>query len=185
MSCLAPEMRVPPLPPEYEYLREVISHGAPMEGELRDALDIYLMSLSLLGSGAWGDEHLGQCLAWGWMTAFNEACVLSSLRVSLVIASYRFAIRGGCLVQWDLFRKWVSPRVRELWALGAETPWLPALMEKYKIEHWRKINYREWCDPEMMEKAIVRVDITARTRTRQDAARVGDDVPINCRIRRR
>jgi hypothetical protein len=164
-----------PLPEKFAYLNEVVAMDGIFDhksepSEFAQALDLYLMTLSYFGGGAWSDETLAQALAWGWMAGFTEASVLSGIRIPILVASYRFAIRGGCVPRFDLMQELLSPKLRDLYSFGAKTPWLPALMERYSITHWETINYREW-NPDILKLpwvGVAAVPTTARSRSRND-----------------
>ena len=44
----------------------------------------------------------------------------------------------------DKMNKYWRPAMNELIAKGKDTPWLAAMMERYQIQGWEKLNYREW-----------------------------------------
>jgi hypothetical protein len=59
----------------------------------------------------------------------------------LMVAAYRFNIEGGHVPDVALMNKWYYPRRRELTRLGAKTPWLPALAERYGITNLQQLDY--------------------------------------------
>ena len=133
------------LPKEYHRMRETVANDPPQDPELKGAVDLLFMSVSWLGGPAWSDDHLGQVLAWSMLLGFPEPCTLNKvLHVMVLLASYRFGIRCGCVPDIELMRKHYIPFVKELWTNGKETPWVGALAKRYGFKlcgHW---NYREW-----------------------------------------
>jgi hypothetical protein len=94
-----------------------------------------------IGKPPWSDEHLGKLLAWASATGFRECTVVRPLHDVLMVAAARFGIQGGRRPNVELMQKYYDPRLKEIKALKAETPWLPALMERYKVEGWQNYDF--------------------------------------------
>lgn len=164
------KVKIPPLPPEWEYLREIIEHEYAIRGIIRDALEMYCMTIAMFGSPMWSDRRLAETLAWGYMAGFPECTALSgALNVVLTVATFRFGIRGGCMPRLDLLEEHVAPRVRELALQGQNTPWLDAWLKSFHLDEseWRKIDFSLW-EPDVLTKGIFKIPVVerpARTRT--------------------
>lgn len=136
-------------PIEYEACQRAIEVDPPTKQEVILALQTLHMTATVLGGPAWSDELLGRLLAWSWLAGFPECCVLNTgMATTLIVASYRFGIRGGNVPDLELMQKWVGPPFRELRRQGAKTKWLPALMDRYRVTGWEKLNYQEWVGDE-------------------------------------
>lgn len=97
----------------------------------------------------WSDELLGKLLAWNSATGFLECATREPMHSVLMIAAKRFNIEGGAVPNIERMNKYYWPRLRELQQHKAKTPWLPALMERYHVSDWQKLDY-SWAD-EMKE----------------------------------
>lgn len=141
------------LPDKYKAMFAAVENDPP-SGMLAEALEAYRMSVSWLTGPAWTDRNLAQCLAWSLLAGFPECCVLGPMNIPILIASYRFCIRGGCVPDVALFHELILPLANELQIKGKDTPWLPALMERYRVTGWEKLDYVEWVRPDELPKAM-------------------------------
>ena len=89
----------------------------------------------------WSDELLGKLLAWATATGFLECTTQEPMHAVLMIAAKRFKIEGGEVPNMERIAAFYYPRLRELQRLKADTPWLPALMERYHLTDWRTLDY--------------------------------------------
>lgn len=109
----------------------------PLE-ELNDAF-------TSIGHPIYSDEFLARVLAWACLSGFPEALVLNKALYSVtMIAAKRFKIQGGQVPDVQAIMKYWKPALEELREFGAKTPWLPKLMDRYKVVGWKEINYAEW-----------------------------------------
>lgn len=93
----------------------------------------------------WSDELLGKLLAWATATGFLECTTQEPMHAVLMVAAKRFKIEGGEVPNMERLAAFYYPRLRELQRLKADTPWLPALMERYHLTDWRTLDYG-WAD---------------------------------------
>jgi hypothetical protein len=107
---------------------------------MSDALAIYKTGESI-GLRPWSDDHLGKLLAFASATGFPEFTVTGAMQGVLMVAAYRFNIEGGHVPDVALMNKWYYPRRRELTRLGAKTPWLPAIADRYGITNLQQLDY--------------------------------------------
>ena len=128
------------LPLQYHIAWRAWKSNPPALLEHIQAMDLYMMTLQVFGSGAWSDTHLAEVLAWGQATNFMECCVLNRpLNSVIMVASFRFGIRGGCMPDLEAMEKLLWPKLAEIKEKGVETPWLPELMARYHITGWKKM----------------------------------------------
>lgn len=161
-----PPVRIPvALPGQYRYMAD-LCEGETVESPIREALELYFTSVTYLNGPPWKDSLLGETLAWSFMAGFPEVCVLhNGMNVILRVGTFRFGIRGASIPQFDLLKQCFTPKARDLYSRGAECEWLPPLMDRFGINDWDTLDYREW-EPNLMEQGLFKVPITARTRTR-------------------
>lgn len=132
--------------------RNYLADPYPKGSEMDRATEMYFMSVAFLGGPAWSDAVICQSLAFAIMRGWPECCVLSPMRIPIMLGSYRFGLRGGCTPNLALFIQMVSPYCADLYWEGPKAEWLPALMERYNVTGWEKdtadprSGYREWCD---------------------------------------
>ena len=130
------------LPKEYEAMFNAVEMDPPSD-KFAGALETYRMAVTWLGGPAWPDSLLAQCLAWSWVAGFPECCALGPMNTPLVIASYRFCLRGSCKPDLVLLEKLVTPLTKQLQREGKKTLWVTKLMDRYKITGWEKIPYAD------------------------------------------
>lgn len=140
------------LPPNYAKMVEAINCDPP-SGRVKEALELQIMGVCFLNGPAWNDEHLGRLLAWAMLAGFPECSTTEPMSTIVLLASYRFAIRGGCVPDFEQMETWFIPYVRELWQNQERTSWLPALMDRYGVTGWEKIKYREW-HPDLLRRGL-------------------------------
>lgn len=104
------------------------------------AVDLYVMT-EAIGGKAWSDDLLGKLLAWAHVTGFMECTVQAPIYEILMVAAHRFNIEGGKVPRFDLLSQFYTPRVKELQQMKTKTPWLPDLMERYKVTNWERMEY--------------------------------------------
>jgi hypothetical protein len=107
---------------------------------MSDALALYKTG-EAIGLRPWSDEFLGKLLAFAAATGFPEFTVGRPMQDVLMVAAYRFGLEGGRVPDVALMNKCYYPRLRELTQLGAKTPWLPAVAERYGITDWSRLEY--------------------------------------------
>jgi hypothetical protein len=137
----------PPLPKEYETMEYALAIDPPAKnGEVKAALDVYTMAVAYIGAPAWSDNLIGRCFATAICNGFPEFTVLTPMRVPLLVGSYRFGIRGGCVPDFALIRKFVVPYTQEMARYKKKTPWLKDLMQRYNITGWEQMPFNYFDD---------------------------------------
>lgn len=115
--------------PGFEAYNRAVVIDPPTNPQLIEALDLYAMTWNHLNGGAWSDDTLGKVMAFAWMSSFCEACVLNQgLWVVIMVASYRFGIRGGGIPDTALMAKWMGQPIVDIALRTA--PWLLSLIEE-------------------------------------------------------
>ncbi len=107
---------------------------------MSDALALYKTG-EAIGLRPWSDELLGRLLAFASATGFPEFTVTGPMQSVLMVAAYRFNIEGGHVPNVALMNQWYYPPRRELKRLGAKTPWLPALAQRYGVTNLQQLDY--------------------------------------------
>jgi len=98
-----------------------------------------------IGQPMWSNELLGKLMAWAVATGFRECTTQAPMFQVLMVARERFGIEGGVSPNLPLLRRFYEPRLSELRIHREKTPWLPELMERYKVEGWETYDYH-WAD---------------------------------------
>lgn len=150
------------LPSSYACLVEAINNDPP-KGDIKLALDTLVMSVTWLGGAAWSDEHLGRCLAWANLAGFPECVALGPMAIPVIVSSYRFGIRGGCIPNSELIRKWVGVPANELWHLGNTVAWVAPLMQRYGVTDYENLSYRDWVSEDSIKTGLFKLMCRVRS----------------------
>lgn len=150
---IRPDPRSLLVPEKYRNMYAAIKNDPP-KGNLALALDMYMMAVIYLGSPPWGDETLSKCLAFGIARGWPEGITIGPMCTPVLVASYRWSLRGGCQPDLAGLIENVSPWLQDLYWEGPKAKWMPALMERYGTVGWEESHdpnnplagYRVWID---------------------------------------